>query len=108
MAGVSSRSGNRRDFLLKQIGMGSGSLQTKFVSQNFIDQQPIRLDMAISMFNPIPPKLVILIPQSESLACEEKIHDRFDLGEVFAAFLQTLDILLKLMRLRYPHWSQDA
>lgn len=77
--------------------MGAGSLQAELVLKSFVDEQPIRLDMTISVANPMPAKLMIPALWRKSLSCEEKVNDGFHLGEVFTALEQTPDISLELI-----------
>jgi len=88
--------------------MSAGSLQSDLVFQNLVDQEPIRLDVAVAVSAPITSKLVISIFGGKSLPGQELFHDCLDHRKVLASLLHPFDILLKLACLAEPHVSQEA
>ncbi len=65
--------------------MGSGSFQPNFIVENLVDQNPIRLDMAVPVTCPNPSKLMIAILWGKRLFCEEEVNDSLQFCEVFAS-----------------------
>ena len=88
--------------------MRSGSFEPNFIIQNLINQQPIRLDMAVSVTCPIPTELVIAVFLRKGLLCQKQVDDHLDFCKVLASLLQPLDVLLELTGLAEPHLSQEA
>jgi hypothetical protein len=56
--------------------MGPCSLEPNFIVKNLVDQNPIRLDMAVPVTCPVPGKLVIAILRGKWLFCEEEVDNR--------------------------------
>ena len=97
-----------RMILLKQVGVCSGPFQKKFIARRFVDQNPVRLNVAVASPEPIPPKLVIAILWMQRFLCKKKVDDSFYFFEVFASLLHALDILLKLLCLSENLSSHEA
>jgi len=93
---------------LKQIGVSPCSFQTKLIVESLVDQNPIRLNMAVAMPAPLTSKWVIAIPGMQGGSRKNKIRHSSYFCEVFASFLQSLDVLLKLLGLGEPHLSHEA
>jgi hypothetical protein len=93
---------------LKQIRMRSGSFEPNFIIQNLINQQPIRLDIAVPMTCPIPTERVIAVLLRKGFLCQKQVDDHLDFCKVLASLLQPLDVLLELTGLAEPHLSQEA
>jgi len=88
--------------------MGPGSFESNFIVENLVDQNPIRLDMAVPVTSPIPTELMIAILRRKWLFCEEEVDNSFQFCEVFTSLLCPLDVLLELIGLAEPHLSQEA
>jgi len=88
--------------------MGSGSFKPNFIFENLVDQNPIRLDVAIPVTCPIPSEWMIAILWWKWLLCEKEVNNSFQFGEVFASLQCPLDVLLELICLAEPHLSQEA
>ena len=97
-----------RNILLKQVGVCSGPFQKKFIARWFVDQNPVRLNVAVASPDPIPPKLVIAILWRQWFLSKKKVDDSFYFCEVFASLLHAFDILLKLLCLSENHSSHEA
>ena len=88
--------------------MGSGSLQPNLILKNLVDQNPIWLDMAVSVTFPISTELMIAILRWKCFFCEEEVDDSFQFCEVLTSLLCPIDVLLELICLAEPHLSQEA
>ena len=97
-----------RFILLKQVGVCPCPFQKKFIAHRFVDQNPVRLNVAVASPDPIPPKLVIAILWRQRFLCKKKGDDSFYFFEVFASLLHAFDILLKLLCLSEIHSSHEA
>lgn len=99
---------NCSQFLSKQIGVRSGSFQPQLILQDLVDQNPVWLNVAVTMTAPIAAKLVIAILGRQRCFFEKKVDNSFYFCEIFAPLLQSLDVLLKLAGLGEPHLSHEA
>ena len=88
--------------------MSAGSFQKKLIFRRFVDQNPVRLNVAVASPDPIPPKLVNAILGRQRFLCKKKVDDSFYFFEVFASLLHAFDILLKLLCLSEIHSSHEA
>ena len=97
-----------RIFALKEVGVSSGPFQKNLIFCRFVDQNPVRLNVAVSSPDPIPPELVIAVLWRQRFLCKKKVDDSFYFNEVFASLLHTFDILLKLLCLSEIYSSHEA
>ena len=76
--------------------MGSGSLETNMGFNNCINQNPIRLDMAVPAAGKIAAQRMVFVFLREWLAFNQKIENRFEFRQVLAAFFGAFDVFLEL------------
>jgi len=88
--------------------MSPGPFQKNFICCRFVDQNPVRLNVAVASPDPIPPELVIAVLWRQRFLCKKKVDDGFYFTEVFASLLHAFDILLKLLCLGEIHSSHEA
>ena len=88
--------------------MSPGPFQKNFICCRFVDQNPVRLNVAVASSDPIPPELVIAVPGRQWFLCKKKVDDSFYFIEVFASFLHAFDIFFKLLCLSEIHSSHEA
>ncbi len=60
--------------------MGPGSFEPNFIVKNRVDQNPIRLDMAVPVDSPIPAELIAIFRRKWFLG-EEEVDNRFEFCE---------------------------
>ena len=63
--------------VLKQVRLGPGSFEPNIIVKNLVDQNPIRLDMAVPVASPIPTELMIATLRRKWLFCEEEVDNSF-------------------------------
>ena len=95
-------------FVLKQVRVGPSSFEPNFIVKDLVDQNPIRLDMAVPVTSPISTELMIAILRRKWLFCDEDVDNSFQFCEVLTSLLCPLDVLLELICLAEPHLSQEA
>ena len=88
--------------------MRPGPFQKNLIFRRFVDQNPVRFNVAVVSPDPIPPELVVAILWRQWFLCKEEIDNSSDFSEVFASLLHALDVLLKLLCLSEIHSSHDA
>ncbi len=67
--------------------MVADSFKPNFIVENLVDQNPIRLDVAIPVTRPIPSKLMITILWGKWFFFYEEVNNSLQFGEVFASLL---------------------
>ena len=88
--------------------MGARAAQEQFLSGDFVDQQPIRLHMAVPRAVPIARQCMVPALRRQAFLSHEESAHFLELLEVFAPFLLSIDVLLELAGLSEPHESQEA
>lgn len=71
--------------LLKQVGMPACALEDDFLTDQFVDEQPIRFDMAFTPILEVAPQWMVAIAFRQHFLVDERRQDLFQLGKVFAA-----------------------
>lgn len=85
----------------EQVGMCASSHQDKLISGNFVDQKPIRGDMALPRTFILPNQGMVTIPLIKSLSMYQCFNHLLKLGETFIAPLHTFDIFFELRGAMY-------
>ena len=76
--------------------MGSGSLETNMAFNKRVNQNPIRLDMAVPAAGKIAPQWMVFVFRREWLALNQKVKNRFEFRQILAAFFGAFDVFLEL------------
>jgi len=97
-----------RLFALKEVRVGPCSFQKNLIFHRFVDQNPVRFNVAVASPDPIPPELVVAILWRQCFLCKEEVDNSFYFSEVFASLLHAFDILLKLLCLSEIYSSHEA
>jgi len=95
-------------FALKEVRVSPCSFQKNLIFRRFVDQNPVRFNVAVASPDPIPPELVVAILWRQCFLCKEVVDNSFYFSEVFASLLHAFDILLKLLCLSEIHSSHEA
>ena len=82
--------------LIKQIGMAPCSFKPNHVSADFVEQQPIRLDMGISKTTPITLQGMVPVASGQFRPCDEQAQQGLEFVHVLAATLSLFHIALEL------------
>ena len=88
--------------------MSAGSFQKKLIFRKFVDQDPIRLDVAVASPDPVSPKFMIAMLGRQRFLRNKHVDDGFYFFEVFAPLPHAFDILLELLGLGEIHSSHEA
>ncbi len=89
--------------------MGSGSFEVEHVVIDAVDEQPVRLDMAVPRTVPRTSQSVITVFRLQRLSCDEAENDVLEFAEILAALFQTFDVPAEMRGLMDRlHWSQLA
>jgi hypothetical protein len=81
--------------VLKQVRVGPGSFEPNFIVKNLVDQNPIRLDMAVPVASPIPTELMIATLRRKWLFCEEEVDNSFQFCVVGALARSAYSVALQ-------------
>lgn len=73
--------------------MPSGSLKAQRVVGDFVNQNPIRFNVAVSPAFPVSAKGVILLLRREGVSAGKDFDDSPKFFEVFTSFLKDFDVL---------------
>ena len=76
--------------------MGSGSLETNMGFNNCVNQNPIRLDMAVPAAGKIAAQWMIFVFRREWLALNQKVENRLEFRQILAALFGAFDVFLEL------------
>jgi hypothetical protein len=88
--------------------MSAGAFEPQFVLQDSIDQNPVRLDMAVSVSHPLTREGLILVFSWKRLAGVKKLDQGFELIDPLASSYLPLDVSLELPCLAELHLLQEA
>ncbi len=83
--------------LFKQIRMGPRSFKDDFITFDFIDQEPVRLDMAFAPIFEIADELMVLVFNVQILLSHKLCHDRLELFYTFLLAQDFFKVLFKLL-----------
>ena len=74
-----------------------------------INQNPVRLDVAIVAAGKIPTQRMVSIFRRQGFSLDQQVHDCPKFREVFAAFIRELHVLLELAgTAECPHMPRSA
>ena len=76
--------------------MRAGADEINIISIDFVDQQPVWLDVAVAVAFPSPAKGMVLAMRWQRLALQQEQNHLAQFGHVLAAFLCELHVALKL------------
>ena len=99
---------HRSYFPSKEVGVRAGSFQKKLTVRKFVDQNPVRFDVAVTPPDPISPEFVIAILGRQRFLGNKQVDDSFYLIEVFTPLPHPFDIFLELLCLGDIHSSHEA
>ena len=101
-AETSSRTPRARDDLSEQIGVAAGSFEADLdvLRKQCIDQDPVRLDVAVSRTNVFANQFMIAMLGLQRFFLDQAPHDVLDLFLVLAALKHSLQVLVELLRER--------
>jgi len=85
--------------LLEKIGMGSHPLKNQALAVDFVNEQPIRFDVAVPSSLPISDKLVVAVNGVQRLSGEQGPRDDFEFLGILSTAQATFNILFKLTRI---------
>jgi hypothetical protein len=81
---------------LEQVRVCSRADQVQVVAVDFVEQEPIRFDVAVPMMFPVSAKRVVLVSRPQGVALDKKQDQLAQLGEVLSATLGEFHIALEL------------
>jgi hypothetical protein len=83
----------RCTFLLpEQLSVVASSHKLQFIAGDSVNEQPIGLDMALSMAFPVPDQEMVSIAFIQRLLGDQRLDDRFQPGQIGASSRQTLHV----------------
>jgi hypothetical protein len=91
-----AKGGGGVSIVLKELFVGSSSLQVNLFCASGVDQHPIRFNVSVSVSGPIEFEGMVFVLRRQGLAREQKFNQSFLLFQVFAALLEPLHIAVKL------------
>jgi len=97
--------------LPEQIAMRAGALETdvRVVLFQRVDENPIRLDVAVPASRVIASQRVIQILRRQITPCYEQLDHCLELAQRLSSFSQSFDVLLKLAgSAERPHMPRSS
>jgi hypothetical protein len=85
--------------LLEKIGMRSHALKNQVLTVDFVNEQPIRFDVAVPSSLPISDKFVVAVNGVQRLSGEQRPRDDFEFLGILSTAQAPFYILFKLMRI---------
>src|SRR5699024_10201608 len=93
-----------KELSAEQIAVCAGALEDDGFVFKFVDEQPVRFDMAFLTFGIWPDHRMISQAGVESLFSDQLFHDTAQLAEVFPSFSSPRHVLLEAVGAdRVPH-----
>jgi hypothetical protein len=81
----------------EEIGVRTRPLENDDIALQFVDQQPIGLDVAFAPANIVTDNLVITVDRVGTFGDDQSAENEFEFLEVLSALLEAFDVLGQLL-----------